>query len=157
MSGLNRAWRAGCRWLYRFCQRFKEKIQEPQRYSERLRQEAISNERRATRRALILLLQQLNPKQRQEFREYRCFYVTGASSGDRYRIRVGTIANVDVFRSDGMVKHRLCARPVEDVPVYDVMAAQLLYLQDPGTEQRFLLQANVQATLPEDHGYFRAA
>jgi hypothetical protein len=81
--------------------------------------------------------------------------VIGGRTGDRYRIRVGTIANIDVLRDDGIVKHRLCARLVDDVPAYDVMAAQLLHLQDATTELRFLRQANFQSTLSEDYVSYR--
>lgn len=112
-------------------------------------------ERRAMRRALVLLLRQLNPEQRREFRELRHFHVTGGS-GDRYRIRVGTISNIEVLRRDGTVKHRLCIRPAEDVPVYDVMAAQLLHLYDPETEKRLLQHANTQLTLTEERAYYRS-
>ncbi len=141
-------------WLYRF-ERLKVQVHESERRTEQVRREMMRNERRATRRALVLLLKQLNPRQRHEFRKDGYFYVTGGSSGDRYRIRVDVIANIDVLRSDGMVKHRLCARLADDVPVYDVMAAQLLHLRDSETEQRFLQRANFQSTLPEDHVFSR--
>lgn len=147
--------RAGNRWVSRFCEQFKEQRQETLRDSERVREDAMRKERRAKRKALLLLLKQLNPEQRQEFRKYRHFHVIGGSSGDRYRIRVDMIANIDVLRDDGKAKYRLCVRPVDDVPMYDVMAAQLLHLQDPRTEPRFLQQANIHSTLPESHVCFR--
>jgi hypothetical protein len=111
--------------------------------------EIIRNERRAKRRALILLLGLLNPEQRQEFRDFRYFHVTGAGSRERYRIRVDMIANIDVLGDDGKVKYRLCVHPTGGVPVYDVMAAQLLHLQDAVTEKRLLQQANALPALPE--------
>lgn len=148
--------RGGSRWLSRIWARFKHEMEDPQQRRERVRRNAMWQERRATRRALILLMKLMNPGQRQEFRDCRYFHVIGGSTGERYRIRVGTIANIDVLRPDGAVKHRLCARPSDDVPVYDVMAAQLLHLQDPASEQRFLLQANIQPTLPEDRSGYRA-
>lgn len=109
--------------------------------------------RRAERRALLLLMRLLKPEQRQEFRVSGHFHVTGGSSGDRYRIRVGMIANIDVLRDDGMVNHRLCVHPIGGVPVYDVMAAQMLHLQDPSTEERFLRQANICPARQEDRGF----
>ena len=152
---LRRRIRGSGRWLTRFWERLKLALEDPQQRRERARRDAMWHERRATRRSLVLLMKQMNPQQRQEFREHRYFHVTGGSSGDRYRIRVGTIANIDVIREGGFVKHRLCARPADDVPVYDVMAAQLLHLQDEASEPRFLLHANVQPTLPEDRTAYR--
>jgi len=109
----------------------------------------VQEERRAKRRALSLLMRLLNPEQRQEFRKYRHFHVTGASSGDRYRIRIDLIANIDVLSDDGKVWHRLCIHPAGGVPMYDVMASQLLQLQDPIAEVQLLKQANVIPPLTE--------
>lgn len=146
----------GRRWLKLLWERIRRGLEDPQQRRERARRDAMWQERRAIRRSLTLLMKQMNAQQRREFREHRYFYVTGGSSGDRYRIRVGTIANIDVMGAEGIVRHRLCARPADDVPVYDVMAAQLLHLQDAATEPRFLLHANVQPTLPEDRTAYRA-
>lgn len=131
-----------------------EWLEGTQHDSERMAQEALRKERRARRRSLVLLLKLMNHDQRQEFRKCRYFHVTGAASGERYRIRTDLIANIDVLRDDGGVKYRLCVGPT-GVPVYDVMAAQLLHLQDASTEQRFLQQANILSALSEEHGYFR--
>lgn len=147
---------AGRRWLALVWERIRRGLEDPQQRRERARRDAMWLERRAIRRSLTLLMKQMNPHQRRDFRELRYFYVIGGSSGDRYRIRVGTIANIDVMGEQGIVRHRLCARPADDVPVYDVMAAQLLHLQDAATEPRFLLHANVQPTLPEDRTAYRA-
>ena len=133
------------------CRRFQEQMQETRRDGEWLCRETMRKERRARRRSLVLLLRQMDPEQRREFRQHRYFHVTGGSTGDIYRIRVDMIANIDVLRSDGKVRHRLCVRPGGDIPIYDVMAAQLLHLQDPATEYRFLRTANIHTTLPEDH------
>jgi hypothetical protein len=130
-------------------ERVREQVLEPQRNSELARQEEIRRDRRADRKSLCLLMRLLNEEQRQEFRNFRHFHVTGGSSGNRYRIRVGMIANIDVLRSDGKVNHRLCAHPT-GIPVYDVMAAQLLHLQDPVTEQQFLKRANAQLASAQD-------
>ncbi|HJV50729.1 MULTISPECIES: hypothetical protein [Oxalobacteraceae] len=126
-------------------------MRKAQRDSDRTRRDVIRCERRANRRSLTLLLKQLNPEQRREFRHYKHFHVIGGSTGERYRIRVDLIGNIDVLRYDGKVKYRLCVRPAGEIPVYDVMAAQLLHLQDAETEQRFLQRGNVLSALPEDH------
>jgi hypothetical protein len=102
---------------------------------------------RADQRARALLLSLLNEEQRGEFQCRGYFHVTGGSSGDRYRIRADSAVNIDVIGADGVVRFHLCARPGGDIPMYDVMAGQLLYLQDGSTETRFLGQANRHVTL----------
>lgn len=128
----------------------KEQMLEAQRDSELVMQEEMRKDRRAKRRALSLMMRLLSPEQRVEFRKYRHFHVIGGSSGNRYRIRAAAFANIDVVGSDGKVRHRLCAHPAGDVPVYDVMAAQMLHLQDPTTEPRFLQRANIHPALSDD-------
>lgn len=135
--------------LYR---RVREHALETFRNSELGGFEDIHRERRAKRRSLSLLMRLLTPQQRQEFRQFGHFHVDGAASGNRYRIRPGTFANIDVLYPSGRVKHRLCAHPAGDVPVYDVMAAQLLHLQDPLSEARFLRQANVHLAISDEGG-----
>ena len=102
---------------------------------------------RADQRARALLLTLLNEEQRGEFEARGYFHVSGGGSGDRYRIRADSAVNVDVFGADGLVRFHLCARPTGDIPMCDVMASQLLYLQDRSTEARFLEQANRHVTL----------
>lgn len=136
--------------LHGFYDWVKDRMLEAQRDSELVMQEEMRKDRRAKRRALSLLMKLLNPEQRQEFRRYRHFHVIGGSSGNRYRIRAAAFANIDVLGTDGKVRHRLCAHPAGDVPVYDVMAAQMLHLQDPVTEPRFLQRANIHPALSED-------
>lgn len=141
---------AGTRNLYRRCLRVKGQWEQIRRANELAKREAerVRKEaRRSERRALVLLVRQLNHEQRQEFRMYRHFHVTGGSSGNRYRIRPDATANIDVLLPGGKVKHRLCAGPV-GVPVYALMAGQLLYLQDPASEPRFLQRANIHPTYP---------
>lgn len=98
---------------------------------------------RAKRRSLGLMLALLSPEQHAEFHRYRYFHVIGAETGNRYRIRVASFANIDVIGPSGSTLYRLCAHPRGDVPVYDVMAAQMLHLQDAQTERAFLRFANV--------------
>jgi hypothetical protein len=147
MPGLIGAWRT--------IRRFVRQQVEAQRNLELAAQKAMRKDRRAERKALSLLMSLLNPEQRQEFRECRRFHVTGGSSHNRYRIRVGMIANIDVLDDDGKVKYRLCVTPAGGVPVYDVMAAQLLHLQDCVTEEQLLRQANVHPAIPEDRACSR--
>lgn len=141
---------AGGRRLHGFYERMLEQVLEAQRNNELMRLDEIRKDRRAKRRALSLLIRLLDPEQREEFRTCRYFHVIGGSTGARYRIRVAPFANVDVLRADGKVRHRLCAFPAGDVPVYDVMAAQMLHLRDPASEQRFLQRANIHPALTEE-------
>lgn len=101
----------------------------------------------ATKKAYSLLLDLLSEEQRLEFQSRGFFYVTGGNSGDRYRIRLDSAVNIDVLGTDGTVRHHLCARPTGNIPMYDVMAAQLLYLQDRASEAYFLDQAKRHVTL----------
>lgn len=149
-SDITAAMPAGGRRLHGFYERMLEQVLEAQRNNELIRLDEIRRDRRAKRRSLTLLMRLLNPEQRQEFRTFRHFHVVGGSSGIRYRIRVAPFANIDVLRADGKVRHRLCAFPAGDVPVYDVMAAQMLHLQDPVGEQRFLQRANIHPALTEE-------
>jgi hypothetical protein len=96
---------------------------------------------RAEQRALSLLLNLMSQEQRHEFETYGYFHVTGGNSGDCYRIRDDSAVNIDVVGENGAVRYRLCARPAGDIPMYDIMAGQLLYLQDGSAEKRFLNQA----------------
>jgi hypothetical protein len=98
---------------------------------------------RAKRRSLGLMMSLLSPEQRLEFETCRYFHVIGGSTGTLYRIRVAAFANIDIPGPHGRTMYRLCAHPAGDVPVYDVMAAQLLHLQDPAAEKAFLRHAHV--------------
>lgn len=138
MLNVNRARRFGARcW---------EWLQAALRAREKLGQEAARKDR-AEQRARSLLLNLLNQEQRHEFKAHGYFHVTGGSSGDRYRIRVDSAVNIDVLDENGTVRYHLCARPAGNIPMCDVMAGQLLYLQDAASETRFLAQANRHVTL----------
>jgi hypothetical protein len=113
----------------------------------RLGQEALQKNR-AEQRSLSLLMTLLDQEQRHDFQVHGYFHVTGGSTGDTYRIRVDSAVNIDVLgQKNGAVKYHLCAHPIGNIPMYDVMAGQLLYLQDAATERRFLEQAIRHVTL----------
>jgi hypothetical protein len=65
------------------------------------------------------------------------------------------IANIDVLGDDGKVEYRLCVTPTGGVPMYDVMAAQLLHLQDCATEEKLLRQANIHPAIPKNRACSR--
>jgi len=120
-----------------------ERLNAARRRNEQAAIEETRSYLRAKRRSLALMLSLLTPEQRAEFQRYRHFHVTGGETGTRYRIRVASFANVDIIGPAGSTLYRLCAHPRGDVPVYDVMAAQMLHLQDVATERAFLRFANV--------------
>jgi hypothetical protein len=136
---------------YEFYEPTAEQIEENRRNREFVLAETARREaelaraqreaRRANRRALVLLMMLMSPEQRAEFRQHGHFHVIGAKTGQRYRIRRGTIGNVDVLDGE-RVKHRLCAHPT-GVPEFDVLAAQLLHLQEAANEEQFVRTANI--------------
>jgi len=121
----------------------EQEAREHERRSQLAWQQRVREERRAKRRALTLLLRQLDRRQRDMFRAHGYFYVTGGGSGVTYRIRCAKIGNIDVLTPDGNVAHHLCAHPAGDLPVYDFLVGQMLQLQDATTERSFLRKANI--------------
>lgn len=121
-----------------------QEVQAAQTHMTRVRR-AQAIQRRAERKALVILLRNLIEEQRKEFREHNYFTVTGGATGQKYRIRKGRVGNIDVLNKGGAVKHRLCAHPQGDMPNYDVMLAQALHLQEPANEELFVRTANVHA------------
>lgn len=136
-------WLATARALWR---RWREWIAAARRARERRSRQALQ-QARAEQKSLSLLLDLLSHEQRDEFERYGYFHVTGGRSGACYRIRRNSGVNVDVLGSDGKVDYHLCARPCGEIPMYDVMAGQLLFLQDRDAEPRFLEQAKKHVAL----------
>jgi hypothetical protein len=93
----------------------------------------------AQERAKSLLKSVLAKEQLERFERDECIPVDTAK-GNRYLIKKGRSANINVLDVDGKCTHRLCAHPVSDVPDYDTMLAQLLYLRSD--EEAFLKMAN---------------
>lgn len=116
------------------CQRIRAVVMEQSR-------KVAVEERRASRKALCLLLRHLTEQQRADYRNTGWFYVLGGDTGNLYRIRRGVVANIDVMQQ-GRVVDRLCAHPANDArcPVHDVMLAQALHLAYNETE--FVATAN---------------
>lgn len=135
--------RSRFRRFFRLCDTIKEYFLHAQRKNAQAWQDALQKERRAKRRSLCLLLKLLSDEQRREFRRSRQFHVIGGCTGVRYRIRVDPFSNIDVLYPNGTVKHQLCVHPTGEVPIYDKLAAQMLYLQDATTERRLLRKANI--------------
>lgn len=129
--------------LGRFAAWINDCLDAARRRNEQAAIEETKSYLRAKRRSLTLMLGLLNPQQREEFRNYHYFHVIGGKTGVRYRIRVASFANIDIIGPNGRTMSRICAHPAGDVPVYDVMAAQMLHLADAATEKTFLRYTNV--------------
>lgn len=100
----------------------------------------------ANARAERLLVENLSLRQRDEYHRNGWFVVFGRNRM-RYRIRKGTIGNIDVVNPAGDVVHRLCAHIAEQVPDADNMLAQKLLLEHD--DESFHRMANVHSlTLP---------
>lgn len=98
------------------------------RYNE-ARRDLERRKAEADARAEVLLREILSPRQRTEYDGDKSFTVVG-SSGKRYRIRRGQVANVDALQKDSArVDYRLCAHPAIVVPTADTMLAQKMMLE----------------------------
>lgn len=94
-------------------------------------------------RARELLVSLLSPQQRESYERNEQFDVVG-SLGNLYRIRRGSMGNIDWLTPDGKVQGTLCAHPSMReayLPLPDVAAAQLLALTTD--EAAFVRLANV--------------
>lgn len=91
-------------------------------------------------RAVELLRAHLTPAQREQLDAFGCFDAVGSDSHKRYRIRIGTIFNVDEYGADGQYSRSWCFAPVGNLPMGDVLLAQKLALE--GFEAETLKVAN---------------
>ena len=118
-------------------------------------QDATDNQTKeedADSRARSLILSCLSPIQRKEFEARESFTVI-AKSGRRYRIEKGWNFNIAVLSEKGnRFMCRLCAGPDEDVPVYDSMLSQKLWLEND--EEGFLRVANRDGFMDDVPVYF---
>ncbi len=93
----------------------------------------------AREKAEVLLKENLDREQREQFDKTRWFYLI-SQSGKRYRIRHDWIGNIDEIDEKDMVVAGYCIHPQIEVPIEDSMLIQKLMLE--GDEQRFLAIAN---------------
>lgn len=122
----------------------REQFQREQR--ERMAAQAKQRDE-AAERARALLVGVLSEAQRQMFEAHRWIVVKGRS-GRLYRVRRGSVGNVDVLDNTGNVLHRLCAHPHIWTPDEDVMLAQLLHLQHD--DDAFCRVANLHPVLARE-------
>jgi len=121
-----------------------EEIEEAtRRAQERVREadQRANLRRTADSRAEALLQTCLNEEQAKEFRQFQYFTVISKDGQRRYRIRKGIAGNILRIDGAGKPTHTLCAHPAEEVPEYDNMLAQKLWLEHD--EASFLKVANM--------------
>jgi len=94
----------------------------------------------AESRARSLLIDALTAPQLERFLKDECIPID-TKAGNKYLIKKGRVANINVLNADGSIKHRLCAHPAVEVPDYDTMLAQMLHLKY--SEEDFLKIANM--------------
>ena len=117
-----------------------ERERHREREDEYRRWEPDPIELEANSRARSLLLSCLSPSQRVEFSVDSSFTIV-SPSGRRYRVEQGRNYNIGVLGERGSrVIGRLCAGPTGNVPTYDCMLAQKLWLEND--EEGFLKVAN---------------
>jgi hypothetical protein len=80
-------------------------------------------------RGIRLLIENLTPVQREQYKKFWYFDVAGGETGRRYRIRNGLQLNVEQLDSKGRPLRRLCFMPKGDLVVGDMMLAQKLALE----------------------------
>jgi hypothetical protein len=87
-------------------------------------------ERQAEEKGAALLRSWLNPEQSKMWGSSgRYFHVIGCDTGTCYRIRAGTIMNIDELDCRGKTVAQWCFGPQGDLAVGDVMVAQKIALE----------------------------
>lgn len=103
-------------------------------HRERINRQAQERQQ-ANERAQTLLLSFLSAEQREQFERDGYFHVIG-SAGGRYRIRRGSVGNIDWYHEGGNEwGGSLCCHPMDAyLPPGDIMLAQMLALttDEPG-------------------------
>jgi hypothetical protein len=84
---------------------------------------------KAQTRGITLLRANLSPAQRAQFDKDGYFEVIGGKTGRRYRIRSGTMMNIERLGAGRRVVHGLCFAPEGNLVSGDVMLAQKLALE----------------------------
>ena len=80
-------------------------------------------------KAMKLLLDSLNRKQKRDFKQRSHFYVRGGKSGDLYKIVKGRQGNVKLMDKKKRVIQSLCAHPKIHCPDEDTMLVQKVMIE----------------------------
>ena len=83
-----------------------------------------------------MLREWLSQAQREQFASKGYFEVVGGTTGNQYRIYVGTSVNVCEIDERGCLREGLCFAPIGDLPIGDVMLAQKVALETCEDEVR---------------------
>ena len=84
----------------------------------------------AESKGMKLLLKNLSPRQREQYREFGYFDVTGSDTGRRYRIFHGRFSNIRELGADGRLEIGKCFMPEGDLVAGDCMLAQKIALEN---------------------------
>lgn len=95
----------------------------------------LQAKREAEKRARDLLDMFLTPEQRQSL-EQQSAIVVKAESERVYRIKKGRVGNIEELDSEGKIINRLCVHPNLQVPDYDTMLTQKIWLETNEAELR---------------------
>jgi hypothetical protein len=83
----------------------------------------------ARARSMELLVENLSPTQRAQYKRWNYFDVIGSDTGNRYRIRRAHVLNVELLDDNGRRTAVLCFMPEGHLPMGDVMLSQKLALE----------------------------
>jgi hypothetical protein len=97
--------------------------------------------RPAEEKSVALLRSWLSPEQAKQWDRSNELDVVGSDTGTRYRIRCGTVHNVNELNSNGQVVARWCFVPQGNLSVGDVVLAQKVALAT--MERQALSKANM--------------
>lgn len=109
----------------------------------------------AENRSMELLLENLSPKQREQYEKYKYFKVKGERTGKTYAITKGSAYNVIELRSGWfddkrLPKRRLCFQPIGAPWTGDVMLTQKIALEN--FEREAIRVANRASMEPHEQG-----
>jgi hypothetical protein len=88
----------------------------------------------AEEKAHALLRAWLSPEQAQQYNSQKQFEVIGSNTGTRYRIRHGSMLNIDQLDPAGKKICTWCVVPEENLAASDCMLAQKIALETFETE-----------------------
>jgi hypothetical protein len=109
--------------------------------AQRIAKEINERRRQAKEKATLLLMENLDSNQREQFQKAKTFIVHSRDGQRRYQIEYGIAGNVKLLREDGKPVTKFCIHPEDySIPVEDVMLAQKLMIE--AAEDEFIRIAN---------------
>lgn len=81
-------------------------------------------------KSIKLFLSNLSDKQRNEYDKYRAITAVGNDTGTKYTINCASVAVMyNISYNQEFNRHRICFRPKDDLPLYDIFLAQKIALE----------------------------